>query len=73
MKKFIISYINWHDHELEMEMVMAKDHLEAMKLAFTYLTDTDYDEYTDEGCEQTAEAIKRAAFNCDGMVNAKEV
>ncbi len=68
MKKFVISWISWYDHELKSEVIEEISEYQALRVALIRL-----------GCDiegedfDTSSDLKQFAFDCDGMVNAIEI
>jgi hypothetical protein len=66
MLRFAISYINFFDNELKINFVEATDKRDALAQALNALTGIE-----DES--SSIEELKSIAFDCDGMIEAKEV
>ena len=65
MRKYVISWIDWFDHNLKSDIISAGSGREALLKAVEALGFDPSEETFD-----TEEDIKHFAFNCDGMVNA---
>jgi len=67
--KFAVSYVNFCDNDLKMELVDAEDKLEALIAAYTTVTGVDIP--SDE--EITEEFLCESAFNVDCLIGAIEL
>lgn len=65
MQKWVISWIDWFDHELKSDVVNVSSELKAYDKAVRALGFDPSDEELN-----SVEDYKHFAFNCDGMVNA---
>lgn len=74
MKRFVISWINWYDHDLQSKIVEADNEKEALIkcLLEDFYTDADT-ETLEEIVKNSIEDLKTMAFNADGMINAIEI
>ncbi len=62
-KKWVISWISFHDNTLKMDFRYATSEDHALRQAFKELTGVEHDSDFDLD-------IKNAAFDCDGMIGA---
>ena len=65
-KRFAVGYISFHDNVLKLEFIEAIDERDALVQALNLLTGVE--DFTSD-----CETLKGIAFDCDGMIEAKEV
>lgn len=66
MKKYAISYMDFFNNDLKMELIETETEIEALKIAFEKLHEI-------EPVGKTTEDIKDEAFDCDSLVACIEV
>lgn len=71
MPRYVVSHIDWFDHDLTSEIVEASDPVSAMK-AHSKTKTYEWENQDGTPCE-TIEEMKQVAFDCDSMVNAIEI
>jgi hypothetical protein len=75
MSKFVVGHINWFNYDLKLEIVEAKDEMEAIK-KHSEVKDFDWTRQGEDEqvrpCE-TIEEMQQTAFDCDSMVNVIKI
>lgn len=66
--QFVIGWISFTDNELYMRVIPTLNEQEALKVAYKYLTGTDYDPESVDDPD-----IKQAAFDCDGIISVLKI
>lgn len=67
MKKYAVAFISFMDNELKIQFIVAASEKDAIKSLYPdYVEEDEWDEFS-------IEDIKQRFFDCDSMVDVKEV